>query len=274
MPSKKDVQKRRLAREQGAEAQAHAVSARDRRKRWTIGLIGGIAAVALILPLAAGLVSLFDSDPEPPPLLPAEIESATIRPIPEGSALTGATPCPATDGTQERTTSFEEPPGLCIDPALDYDVVLTTDLGEIHVGVDPALDEEAANLFVTMARYGLYDDMPFTVLVPEGLAVSGDPGELDPGFSIAPSAPADAYEIGSVVMFADLPETIASRFAFITTQRFADLFGEDPIHPVIGSVTGGMEVIDAIIAIGSSPDTSPLPVLDIRIISAAVSEVG
>ena len=78
---------------------------------------------------------------------------AEIRPVPAGASLTGETPCPATDGSQERTTSFEQPPELCIDPNIDYEVQLTTALGDVVVLVDPMLDEEAANLMRFQRAY-------------------------------------------------------------------------------------------------------------------------
>src|SRR5687767_9996477 len=37
-----------------------------------------------------------------------------------GAAITGDTPCPAADGSAERTTSFEKAPPTCIDPAKSY----------------------------------------------------------------------------------------------------------------------------------------------------------
>ena len=45
---------------------------------------------------------------------------------------------------------------------------------------------DAANLFVTMARYGAYDDMPFGLLDPQGLVVAVDPSTPDPGTAAMP----------------------------------------------------------------------------------------
>ncbi len=276
MPSKKDVEKRRVAARQAAAAQERAASARDRKKRRTVGLVGGFLAVMLVLSLAGtGLLVLFGDNNDPPELEQSPLIAAEIRPVPAGATLSGETPCPATDGTQVRTTGFEQPPELCIDPAVDYEVQLTTDLGDVIVLVDPAIDEEAANLFVTMARYGLYDDMPFASLSPDGLAVTGDPGQGDAGFTVEPASTEvpRGYTIGSVVMFADLEGRIGSRFAIITTEQSAATLEGDAAHPVIGSVIVGQQVVDALIAIGSSQETKPLPTLDLRIQSAAVSEV-
>lgn len=276
MASKKEVEKRRVAAQQAAAAQERAATSRERKKRRTVGLVGGFLAIALVIPLAAGLITLLDDSDDPPELERPPVTAAEIRPVPAGEVLTGATPCPDTDGSQARTTSFEQAPGLCIDPALDYEVQLTTDLGEVIVLVDPGLDEAAANLFVTLARYGLYDDMPFVSLSPDGLAVTGDPGQGDAGFTIEPTA-ADGpagYAIGSVIMFADLDGRIGSRFAFITTAETAATLEGDAVHPVVGTVIVGQQVIDALIAIGSSPETNPLPTHDLRIQSAVVTEVA
>lgn len=275
MPSKKDVEKRRVARTKAADAQQRSATAAQRKRRRTTGLVAGFLAVAMIFPLVGGLVVWLDGDDDAD-LTDDELEPtpAAIRPLPAGAELTGPTPCPATDG-QERTTTFAEPPPMCIDPGRAYTVTLVTDVGEIVVGVDPALDPEAANLFVTMARYGLYDDMPFSSIVPDGLAVTGDPGPGNAGFTVPTSSDAyDGYDVGTVTMLADLDGTIGSRFAFLATPAAAASFADDPAHPLLGSVLSGQDTVDAVIALGSSPETSPLPVLDLRIRSTSVVEGG
>ena len=52
---------------------------------------------------------------------PAETIPATTVP---GKTLTGETPCPKTDGSEERVTKFEKAPAMCIDP---------TKIGRAHV---------------------------------------------------------------------------------------------------------------------------------------------
>src|SRR5688500_3278898 len=37
-----------------------------------------------------------------------------------GAAITGETPCPAADGSSERTTSFEQAPPTCIEDGVTY----------------------------------------------------------------------------------------------------------------------------------------------------------
>jgi len=273
VPSKKDVQKRRVAAERAEQQRVEVRATRDRRRRWGTGLLVGFLALALIAPLTAGLIGGSDSDPEI-----EEIEAidgpqpATLAPIPAGAASTGATECPATDGSQERTVSFEEPPPMCIDPALDYRVSLVTDLGTIVITVDPDLNAEAANVFVTMARYGVYDDMPFSLLVPEGLAESGDPLGQDIGFRVT-AEPSGGVAAGDVVMFADIDGAYASAFAVASTDQMAAQLSADAVNPPVGAVTSGAEVLDAIIGSGSAPETSPLPVEDIRIARATVTEL-
>ena len=276
MPSKKDVEKRRVARTKTAEAQQRSASAAQRKRRRTTGLVAGFLAVAMIFPLVGGLVVWLGGDDDAD-LTADDIEStpAAIRPVPAGAELTGPTPCPATDGTQERTTTFAEPPPMCIDPGRAYTVTLVTDVGEIVVGVDPALDPEAANLFVTMARYGLYDDMPFSSIVPDGLAVTGDPGPGNAGFTVATSSAAyHGYDVGTVSKLADLDGTLASRFALLASAADAGSFADDPALRLHGSVVSGQVTVDAVIALGSSPETSPLPVLDLRIRTTSVVEGG
>lgn len=206
-------------------------------------------SLAMIVPLAAGVLTLVTSDDTPTTTLPTP--TTTIPDfVDAGRTLTVDTPCPATDGTEERTTTFATPPPICIDTTATYSVALTTELGDIVLAIDPALDPDAANLFVVMAEYGFFDGLPLFNIIPEGLAISGDAGVIDAGFSI-PATPVDGddpYGVNSVVMFADDGGQIATRFGLITSQEVIDALATDPAHPVIGEVTGGIDLLNSILS--------------------------
>ena len=74
-----------------------------------------------------------------------------------GKAITGDTPCPPTDGSAERTTSFEKAPPMCIDPAKKYTAVVDTNFGSFTIELDPKAAPKTVNNFVVLSLYHYYD---------------------------------------------------------------------------------------------------------------------
>jgi cyclophilin family peptidyl-prolyl cis-trans isomerase len=261
---------------------AQSTARRERRRRLIVGGVAGTLAVAMVASLGVGFLAGGTSsnddlagelDDTPLPVQPA-------MPSP-GATITGETPCPATDGTQQRTTTFENPPPVCIaaetDPAAEvqsYQVSLDTDEGEIVVMVD-ATDLDAANLFVTNAWYGVYDDVPFLLVIEDGLAITGDTGTGNPGFTVPATAAARPYAVDDVIMWADQTDSIGSQFAFITSDEIAAVLNSaEPAHPIVGSIApASAAVLDSIIAVAGTPGGAG-PRADIRIVDVAVSAIA
>jgi len=244
--SKQELNKRRVSAERADQRRETTVVRKDRRKRLILGSMVGFLALAMIAPLAAGLLAS-DSDPvstnQPIETLPTTTTPPSlIDPAFAGAALTGETPCPATDGSQERTTQFETAPPLCIDPATGYDATLTLgdNLSAITISIDPAAAPEAANMFVTLANYGAYDTALVTPIFP-GLTIIG--GDGDAGFTIgATEPPADGiYPIGSVVMFTSIDGSLEGQIVLITSEEAAELLAENSVHPIIGAIVGELD---------------------------------
>jgi cyclophilin family peptidyl-prolyl cis-trans isomerase len=270
--TKKEIQKRRVQAQRQAEvARAH----RDRRRRLVIGGVAGTLAIAMVASLGIGFLAAGNGQPEPDDLdveltdapLPVEL----VPPEP-GQTMTGDTPCPATDGTQMRTTVFETAPPTCIESTTAYDVSLTTSQGEIVVAIDTT-DLTAANLFVTNSWYGVYNDVPFWLVVEDGLAITGDAGTGNPGFTVPAVSPTRPYAAGDVIMWADENGGIGSQFAFVASDLVADTLALDPAHPIVGSVASGSDVVASIITEAGAPGGIQ-PVADIRITAVSVTETG
>jgi len=105
------------------EAQRVAAQKTQRKSQLrTLGfIVGGVV-------LVAGAFAIFTGDK---PGDSASTSTSTTTPSPvilpgAGASITGETPCPAADGSAERTTSFENPPPMCIDPAKSYTATLVT----------------------------------------------------------------------------------------------------------------------------------------------------
>ena len=103
------------------------------RKR---GLLLGVGIPAII-----GVLFLISNFVMNDPSSDAPIDAAaSSTPLPTetvpGRQITGKTPCPKTDGTEERATIFEQAPSMCIDPAKSYTATFNTSEGVIEVALD------------------------------------------------------------------------------------------------------------------------------------------
>ncbi|MEO0492794.1 MAG: hypothetical protein AAF081_05190 [Actinomycetota bacterium] len=248
MPSQAELKKRRVKAGKEQIRQEVVIDRRDRRRRLLVGGFVGLLGLALIAPLVGGIFLAGEDEVLPVESTAPEIPLDTTPPalIDEafaGASLTGPTPCPATDGTQERTTSFETAPEGCIDPALAYSAEIQTPLGEIAFDLDAAAAPLASNLFVSFSRYGVYENAEIFTFEEIGLIVVGGFG--DAGFQVEPiEAPADGvYPIGSVVMLTELGGGMTGQVAIVADEVGAEALATDGTSPIIGTVTSGLDVI-------------------------------
>lgn len=292
MVSKQQASRQRQARERAAEAERRSGGRQRRRRRIIIAVVAAIASLAMVLPLAAGIFAIAtgggstDSADVATTTVPTTTVTAPAF-VTAGRTITGEVPCPAADGTELRTTTFSGPPPMCIDTSATYSVDLVTSQGDVVLSIDPTLDPVAANLFVVLAEYGYFTGLPVYTSAIDGPAISGDAGSIQPGFAI-PATPVDlgatgsdaspqpTYRIGSVIMAADQDQLINTRFAVVTTQEVADALSAAPVHPVIGQVSSGLDVLMAIVGdqaavLGSSADIATWLSNAIRIDSVSVS---
>ena len=105
-----------------------------------------------------------------------------------GRTITGETPCPATDGSEERAVSFEQEPPTCITDGAVYTAVVTSNKGEFAIVLDAEKAPLAVNSFVTLARYKYFDGTVCHRAIPGFVVQCGDPtatGSGGPGYSFA-----------------------------------------------------------------------------------------
>ena len=255
MVSQAELKKRRVKAGKQQVRQEQVVDRRDRRRRLWMSVFIVILALALIAPLAAGLfldADDGDTQPEPDPIQLTETTPPSLVDAEfAGASLTGETPCPATDGSQARVTSFETAPAGCIDPTADYSVEFGTIAGPIDVALDAAGEPVATDLFVSLARYGVYEGLP--ILQFDGVVVFGNFG--DAGFNITlDESPANAeYPVGSIVLLTELGTgALTGQAAIITSEQGAELVANDGgTSPIIGMVTGGQDAIDELVRLAT-----------------------
>jgi len=225
--NKQETKKRRVAAaNQMARQQASAARA-ARRKQLVVGGVVGFLALALIAPLTAGLL-LSDDGPQQAPITTGEAAGATI---------TGPTPCPATDGTAERTTQFEQAPPVCIEAGAVYEMTLETSAGAFTVPIDTNVNATAANLTAVMGWYRAYEQTPVTAATG-GLMLIGSGG--DAGFTIPLAPPTDPidelYPVGSVVALPGVDGGITGALVVVLDEAGSLLIRTDPRYIPIGVI--------------------------------------
>jgi cyclophilin family peptidyl-prolyl cis-trans isomerase len=257
-------------------AQAQAQAAKKKRTR-SLVLLAGVVVVLVGATLALGGVG-GDDDPEAGSGGSSTTSTSTAGPtitVPEaGASITGATPCPAADGSSERTTSFAEAPPTCIDPAKTYTATLTTSMGDIELALDTAAAPVTVNNFVVLSRYHFYDGVAFHRIVPQFMIQTGDPvgpqpGTGSPGYTIPDELPTaeGAYPPGTLAMAnTSSPNTGGSQFFIMATGSS----GLPNQYSVFGRVTTGQDVVDAINALGDP--TTELPTEEVLVESVTITE--
>lgn len=168
-----------------------------------------------------------------------------------GRSITGDTPCPKTDGSEERATKFEKAPTTCIDPSKNYTAVFDTSEGIIEVALDTKKTPDTVNNFVVLSRYKYYDTSyifrtdPSLDIIQGGGATNTD----DPGYTIKDEGTGFAYKAGDLVMArSSAPDSGGGQFFFVTGPK-ASVLDSQGTYVTFGKVTKGLDVTQAILAL-------------------------
>jgi len=222
-----DRRQQQLAR-QKAQAASTARQRKDRRRKQVAA--GAIAVIVVLSTLGAFLGSRSSSKPTTT-TVPTSTTMPTSGITPPaaalGATLTGATPCPAEDGSSARTTSFTSAPSMCIETDHFYTATITTSKGPMTVQLNPRVSPQTVNTFVVLSRYHYYDGQPITDIRTRasftiGMAFSG--GTNQPGFAIPGEIPAK----GTVFTPGALSMTPASTSGGIGGQLVVATFDQAP----------------------------------------------
>ncbi|MGH9274489.1 MAG: peptidylprolyl isomerase [Acidimicrobiales bacterium] len=194
----------------------------------------------------------------------------------EGAAITGETPCPAADGSSERTTSFEQAPPTCIEDGVTYTAKLVTTEGDVVIELDQAAAPATVNNFVVLARYHFYDNVPFHRIIPGFMDQAGDPvgpepGTGGPGYTIPDELPTgDApYPAGTIAMAnTGAPDSGGSQWFIVVGDGGQQLTAT---YSVFGHVVAGQDIVDEINKHGDAA-TNGQPTKIIAITSVTITE--
>ncbi|MGI8694295.1 MAG: peptidylprolyl isomerase [Geodermatophilaceae bacterium] len=256
MPTSK--QKRQAAqRHLQRQLERRAELTRKRRQRNIV-----LAAALSVLVVLGGIfliVSLSGDDPADPSADPSATPTAPSETTPvEPGACTFIPGDPAAPNV----TDVGVPPTPA-ETTGTVDLAVTTDQGDMTFTLDRASAPCAVQSMEYLASQGFYDASPCHRLVNAetfGVLQCGDPsgtGSGGPGYAYAQEAPAGEapYAKGVIAMAnSGAPDTTSSQF-FIMFQD-TDL---PPEYSVVGTVTAGIEVVEAVAAAGNDGSFEPSP---------------
>jgi cyclophilin family peptidyl-prolyl cis-trans isomerase len=150
-------------------------------------------------------------------------------------------------------------------------VTIDTSLGTIGATIEGALSPIAAGNFVALAECGYYDGVVFHRVVPGFVIQGGDPtgtGRGGPGYTIADEPVTATYRRGTLAMArTPAPNSQGSQF-FIVLDDAAAARGlaTANTYAIFGSVTIGMEVVDAIAAAADAElPTQPIAMTSVSV---------
>jgi peptidyl-prolyl cis-trans isomerase B (cyclophilin B) len=170
---------------------------------------------------------------------------------------------PAAGEQKDRCEDVEQPaprdgggqkkPGKPLAASKTYEVELQTSCGAFTIRLDQKSSPQAAASFASLARNGFFDDTIFHRIVPGFVIQGGDPtasGTGGPGYSTRDRVPRSAsYDPGVVAMAkaGNEPAGTAGSQFFVVTAAGSGL---TPDYALLGRVTKGMDVVQAIGRLG------------------------
>ena len=268
----------------GTDKRARQKANRDRARKERIrkqkftkarnrGLIFGLGIPAIIAVLF-GISNLVTNDSTEIVELVDTTLAESIVTLP-GKSITGATPCPKTDGSEERATVFAQAPTMCIDPEKSYTATFDTTEGTVVVDLDTKKTPNTVNNFVTLARYKYYDtSFIFRTDVTLDIIQGGGATNSDsPGYTIKDEGSGFAYEAGDLVMArsSDL-DSGGGQFFFVTGPK-ASVLDSQGTYVTFGKISKGLDVVQAIQALNAGEgDLGGAPSRPVKINSVIISE--
>lgn len=266
-----EKRERQRANREGSRIEA-AREQQSEQNRRRFMYSGALAVLVVILIAILALTSGDDSETtSTDTTATAPADTARVDLTDTASADTEPGPvdseCPAVDGSSPRTLDFGARQPLCIDTSQTHVAVFDTSEGEIRVTLDTENTPLTVNNFVTLARWGYYDNTtifrtdPSIDIIQGGSPHTESPSDQGPGYTIAdePTFTQDGggnvtgpyrYEPGQLVMARSGGPDAGSAQFFFTTGANASLLDGQGSYVVFGDTDeGGLGVLQEIIGL-------------------------
>ena len=146
--------------------------------------------------------------------------------------------------------NYSAPPAMTIDDSKSYSATFKTNHGEINIDLFASKAPVTVNNFVFLARDGFYNGVIFHRVIPNFMIQGGDPtgtGRGGPGYQFQDEFdPSLVFDREGILAMANAgPGTNGSQF-FVTCAPTPHL---NNAHTIFGTVTGGLDVVQAIVSV-------------------------
>jgi len=232
----------------------------ERRRSFTRRFVIGAAAVLLAIGAVIGIALLGGAGDEEDDAATSTTGAVASTPQTTTDAAAGFTygtgQCPPAE-VSEPTREFDDAPQECIDPARSYSARIVTSEGDIVVDLDVEGVPGTVNNFVTLARYGYYDDTQ-VFRASAGIDIiqgGGNDNLASPGYEIPDEGGRFAYQPGQIVMARTAAPDSAGGQWFITTGDDASNLDQQGTYVTFGTLTEGLEVAQAIQELGQEDES-------------------
>ena len=178
----------------------------------------------------------------------ASADASAVAPPSAGASAAASAGASAAGAGGSCPTS--QPPAL---PAgQSRTVTIQTDKCQIVIKVQGALSPIATGNFVALASCGFYDGVVFHRVVPGFVIQGGDPtgmGPGGPGYTIKDETVTATYSRATVAMArSGAPNSVGSQFFIVLDDKARTALAQYNTYQIIGTVTAGMDAVDAIAA--------------------------
>jgi cyclophilin family peptidyl-prolyl cis-trans isomerase len=228
------------------------------------------ATAALVVAAIAGAVALDHADSGAPTgvATPTPAPTPTPKPTPTPTIIPYADCSTATFGPALAALNppsdihvYSAAPAMTIDQTKLYEATIETTEGNIVLCLQPDLAPETVNNFVTLARNGFYNGVPFARVVSGFVIQTGDPncignvpaapatpsgscGSGGPGYTFNDEPVHEKYVDGCVAMANSGANTNGSQFFICSADDTSQLTLS---YNLFGQVVSGLDVVQKIV---------------------------
>ncbi|MGO9793277.1 MAG: peptidylprolyl isomerase [Solirubrobacteraceae bacterium] len=230
-----------------------------------------MAAAAIGLAGCGGSASSTAS-PGFPATTTASVQAAASS-LETGHCRTVAAPRPR--GPQHLTA-----PSYSLDPAKTYIVSVSTNCGSFAIKLDVKAAPNTTASFYSLVKRGFYDGLMFQRVATGFVIQGGDPygnGTGGPGYTVVEAPPKNLQYVRGTVAMAKTEAQPAgasgSQFFIVTTANATTSDGLTPDYALVGEVVSGLNVVEAIGSLPTSPtgDDMPIPPVVMSRVTVSVS---
>jgi peptidyl-prolyl cis-trans isomerase B (cyclophilin B) len=170
--------------------------------------------------------------------------------------------CTQVQAPAPRKSGGEKKPRGKLDSHKTYTVTVDTNCGQFAFKLDVKHSPDTTAAFAGLVKRGFFDGLTFHRIVPGFVIQGGDPsgtGQGGPGFSTVDPPPHNAAYVRGTVAMAKTqtePAGAAGSQFFVVTGSDAQL---PPDYALLGKVTKGIDVVEAIGRLGNPTDPNGTP---------------